>query len=81
MYSLVMTSKRHHLNLMVADHHKSRAMLISRQCERCTRREYSRRIAGEYSRQSEIALTEAGYQCHFDITMLYCLVTEAQDAA
>jgi len=65
MYSLAITSKRHHLNLMVADHHKSRAMLISRQCERCTRREYSAASTrgdlrastrGEYSRQCEIAL-------------------------
>jgi len=66
MYSLAITSKRYHLNLMVADHHKSRAMLISRQCERCTRREYSpastrghlrASTRGEYSRQCEIALT------------------------
>jgi len=50
---------------MVADHHKSRAMLISRQCEQGTRREYSpastrghlrASTRGEYSRQCEIAL-------------------------
>jgi len=43
-------------------------MLISRQCERCTRREYSpastrghlrASTRGEYSRQCEIALTDS----------------------
>ena len=55
---------------MVADHHKSRAMLILRQCERCTRREYSpastrgdlrASTRGEYSRQCEIALRRVQY--------------------
>jgi len=73
-YSLAMTSKRHHLILMVADHHKSRAMLIaSMWMVYSPRGEYSRRLAGEYSRQCEIALSACGIYWTQPTYVLYFL--------